>query len=201
MQPPPDDAWDPWDPIDLHNRLGGSAGDWYVVGGWALDLWHGAQTRAHEDLEFSAPANQAQHYRTILSDLEFFAVMDGKLSSLAPAASLPADVWQQWGADMDAGCWRVDMMVDRGSPDLWVYKRDPSLTMQRAEAIRTTARGIRYLAPHIVLLFKAKQSREKDHDDFRNALPCLSSREKADLRQWLEILHHGHIWIDALQSG
>lgn len=50
----------------------GSDTDWYIVGGWALDLWYGEPTRAHEDLEFSVPACQAQRYRGVLSDLEFF---------------------------------------------------------------------------------------------------------------------------------
>ncbi|MDR7127599.1 amino acid transporter [Pseudotabrizicola sp. 4114] len=201
MQPPPDDAWEPWSPNELFARLGGSNTAWYVVGGWALDLWHGEPTRAHEDLEFSVPASQAQHYRGILSDLEFFTVKDGRFDHLPPGATLPIDVWQQWGADIGAGRWRVDMMVDRGSPDVWIYKRDPSLTLPRAKAIRATAGGIRYLAPQIVLLFKAKHAREKDHGDFRNALPRLNSSEKSSLCRWLEVLHPGHTWIQALQPG
>ncbi|MBB2754584.1 UNVERIFIED_ORG: hypothetical protein GGI57_005319 [Rhizobium aethiopicum] len=38
MQPPPDDAWEPWSPDELFAHLGGSNTDWYIVGGWALDL-------------------------------------------------------------------------------------------------------------------------------------------------------------------
>jgi hypothetical protein len=170
------------------------------VGGWALDLWHGQPKRAHADLEFSVPSSLTQRYLGILSELEFFAAKDGKLSHLPRTKPLPTDVWQLWGADPDAERWRVDMMVDRGSEDLWVYKRDPSFTMPRTEAMRATAKGIRYLAPSLVLLFKAKHAREKDQEDFRNALPCLDSHEKSDLRRWLEVLHPSHTWIEALRS-
>lgn len=201
MLPPPDDAWKPWSPKELFARLGGSDTDWYVVGGWALDLWHGKPTRAHEDLEFSVPVSQAQRYRGILSDLEFFTVRDGKFDYLPLDETPSMDAWQHWGADIGAGCWRVDMMVDPGSRDLWVYKRDPSFTLPRAVAIRATACGIPYLAPHIVLLFKARHAREKDHADFRNALPRLDSSEKSSLCRWLEVLHPGHSWIQALRSG
>lgn len=114
---------------------------------------------------------------------------------------LPTDVWQHWGADVGAGRWRVDMMVDRGSSDMWVYKRDPSFTLPRANAIRATAGGIRYLAPHIVLLFEARHAREKDHRDFRNALPRLEFNEKFALCRWLEVLHPGHTWIQELQPN
>jgi len=201
MQSPPDDVWEAWSPEELFARLGGADTDWYIVGGWALDLWHGEQTRVHEDLEFSVLACQAQRYRSVLSDLEFFAVRDGRLDHLSLADPLPMDVWQQWGADIGAGRWRVDMMVDRGSPDMWVYKRDPSFTLPRAKAIRATALGIRYLAPHIVLLFKARHARERDYWDFRNALPRLESTERSALRRWLEVLHPGHAWIEELQSS
>ncbi|MDH6267281.1 hypothetical protein M2360_002678 [Rhizobium sp. SG_E_25_P2] len=201
MQPPPDDAWEPWSPDELFARLGVSDTDWYVVGGWALDLWHGEPTRAHEDLEFSVLACQAQRYRGVLSDLEFFTAKDGKLDHIPLVEPLPTDVWQHWGADVGAGRWRVDMMVDRGSSDMWVYKRDPSFTLPRAKAIRATAGGIRYLAPHIVLLFKARHAREKDHRDFRNALPRLEFNEKFALCRWLEVLHPGHTWIQELQSS
>lgn len=201
MQSPPDDAWEAWSPEELFARLGGADTDWYIVGGWALDLWHGEQTRAHEDLEFSVLACQAQRYRSVLSDLEFFTARDGKLDHLPRIEPLPEDVWQLWGADIGTGRWRVDMMVDRGSLDIWVYKRDPSFTLPRTQAIRATAGGIRYLAPHIVLLFKARHAREKDHWDFRNALRRLESTERAALRRWLEALHPGHAWIQELQSG
>lgn len=200
MQPPPDAAWEPWSPGDLFARLGGSDTDWYVVGGWALDLWHGEPTRVHEDLEFSVFASRAQRYQGVLSDLEFFTVRDGKLTHLPLVQPLPKDVWQLWGADIGAGRWRVDMMGDRGSPDMWVYKRDPTFTLPRTEAIRATAGGIRYLAPHIVLLFKARHAREKDHWDFRNALPRLELSERTALRRWLELWHPGHAWIEELQS-
>jgi hypothetical protein len=201
MQSPPDDAWEAWSPEELFARLGGADTDWYIVGGWALDLWHGEQTRSHEDLEFSVLACRAQRYRGALSDLEFFTARDGKLNHLPQIEPLPEDVWQLWGADIGAGRWRVDMMVDRGSPDVWVYKRDPSFTLPRTEAIRETAGGIRYLAPHIVLLFKAKHAREKDYWDFRNAVPRLESSEKSSLRRWLEVLHPGHAWIQDLRPA
>ena len=82
MQQPPNDAWEPWSPDELFARLGVSDTDWYVVGGWDLDLWHGERTREHEDLEFSVLACQAQRYRGVLSDLEFFTVKDGKLDHI-----------------------------------------------------------------------------------------------------------------------
>ncbi|WP_379071127.1 nucleotidyltransferase domain-containing protein [Mesorhizobium sp. UC74_2] len=175
MKPLPEDAWGAWSPQELASMLGRDTPPWYVVGGWALDLWHGRQTREHEDLEFAVLPDQVGHCRRLLSDLEFFAARDGILTHHPAKAALPSNLWQLWGADMTAGCWRVDMMIERGTPDFWVYKRNPSIRVPRAEAIRKNASGIAYLAPAIVLLFKAKHRREKDVLDFRAALPRLDA--------------------------
>jgi hypothetical protein len=198
VMPLPEHAWDAWSPEELSLRLG-SRRDWYVVGGWALDLWHGYQTRRHEDLEFAVLPERLPDYRESLSELEFFAARSGTLTHLSSTATVPADIWQLWGADIGAGCWRVEMMLERGAPDVWVYKRESSLQMPRSAAIRTSASGISYLAPAIVLLFKAKQCREKDTQDFHSALTDLLPSERADLRWWLEKLHPGHGWLTALR--
>ncbi|WP_425358733.1 nucleotidyltransferase domain-containing protein [Aminobacter aminovorans] len=47
---PDHDAWCAWHPTELARHLTGVSLPWCVVGGWALDLWHGHQTREHEDL-------------------------------------------------------------------------------------------------------------------------------------------------------
>lgn len=199
MKPPSEDAWEPWAPQDLALRLGNSDPSWYVVGGWALDLWHGHQTRKHEDLEFAVLPDQVGHCRGLLSDLEFFAARDGTLTHHPAKTVLATDLWQLWGADMTAGFWRVDMMIERGTRDFWVYKREPSIRVPRTSAIRRTSAGIAYLAPALVLLFKAKHRREKDDLDFRTTLPSLEAGERAELLGWLEAMHPGHEWIASLR--
>lgn len=198
MKPLADKAWDAWSPSMLADRLRGEPAGWCVVGGWALDLWHGTQTREHEDLEFAVLRDDIGRFRLRLQDLEFFAAKDGTLTHVARSTSPPADVAQLWGADLGQGRWRVDMMVDCGTPDIWVCKRDPAIRMPRPLAIRRSDTSIPYLAPAITLLFKAKYRREKDERDFAMALPKLSATERADLGAWLERVHPGHEWIRLL---
>jgi hypothetical protein len=198
MEPFAEDAWDAWSPEELFGRLRHLDLGWYVVGGWALDLWHGHQTRAHEDLEFCVLAGQSREFRTALIDLDFFTARNGVLTHLPPTSELPVDAWQLWGADRTTGCWRVDMMIERGTPDLWRYKRDGSLAILRDTAIRKSKTGIPYLAPALVLLFKAKHVREKDQRDFDAAVARMDPAEKRALRGWLEALHPGHNWIATL---
>ena len=52
MSSAPDvEKWEPWQPRELSKKLHRAQRHWYVVGGWALDLWRRKETRAHADIE------------------------------------------------------------------------------------------------------------------------------------------------------
>jgi hypothetical protein len=59
--------------------------------------------------------------------------------------------------------------------------------------------GLPYLAPEIVLLFKAKHLGPRDRTDFGNALPALSAEARRWLRDAIEKTHPGHEWLNALK--
>ncbi|MCZ4071950.1 nucleotidyltransferase domain-containing protein [Agrobacterium sp. LMR679] len=196
---PDQNAWNPWSPAELSQRLDGVSLPWCVVGGWALDLWQGSKTREHDDLEFTVLREDLSIFRRKLGDMEFYTVNDGTIEPL-PADQHPApEIFQIWCFDRPAGCWRADMMIEPGTNDTWVYKRNPEIRRPRIEMVSLTADGIPYLNPSAVLLFKAKHRRPKDEDDFARAQPKLPLSESLWLRDYLERLHPGHDWVRALR--
>lgn len=199
MVPPDENAWDAWSPTQLASKLKDLETDWYVVGGWALDLWHGSQQREHDDLEFAVSPQNAATTAAHLSELTFFEANAGELLSSDLGPDVSESSWQFWGADLTAGQWRVDMMLERGTTRHWQYKRAPDLTQRRDHAVRISTDGIRYLAPANVLLFKAKYCREKDELDFEAALPRLSAQDRHTLHEWLTRYHPGHKWVHRLK--
>jgi hypothetical protein len=154
---------------------------WYIVGGWALDLWHGHQTRDHDDIELCVLVKDAPTILAHLIELTFYAAHKGRLTALRDRTTLPSGVTQFWGYDALVQAWRVDVMIEQGTPQTWTYKRDLAVTLPRDTAILTTAQSIPYLAPQIVLLFKAKHCRPKDQLDFEMAFAKL----KPDQKSWL----------------
>lgn len=198
---PDHDAWSAWHPQELAERLEGIGRPWCVVGGWALDLWHGRQLREHEDLEFTVLRRDVPIFRERLAGMRFHTVGSGIVTYLPADETPPEDIFQIWCEDIAARCWRVDMMIEPGKPDIWVYKRDPRITAPRAEMVARTADGIPYLKPAAILLFKAKYQRPKDEVDFDNAVEKLTAPERAWLKGCLDRLHPSHAWSERLRPS
>lgn len=87
---PPDEDWTPWHPRDLARRLKTVARPWCIVGGWALDLWHGHRTRDHDDLEFTILREDFGLFRQALADLTLYTVTDGHVAILPEGEAPPA---------------------------------------------------------------------------------------------------------------
>lgn len=195
-----DFPWRPWTPEQLAERLKEQPRHWYIVGGWALDLWQGVQTREHEDLEFCVLREDADGFRAQFSELLFYAAHAGRLIRLEAGQALPPAVQQFWAMDPRTSSWVFDMMIDPGDPTTWVYKRDPTIRAPREVIVWKTAAGMTFLCPAAVLLFKAKHRRPKDEADFTNARLKLSRDQRAHLSQWLALLHPNHAWLKLLTS-
>ncbi|AYQ43772.1 amino acid transporter [Burkholderia lata] len=198
MTIPDQDAWNAWHPAELARRLNAIHLPWCVVGGWALDLWHGAQTREHDDLEFTVLREDFGTFRRAFGDLAFYTAHAGVLDKLPENQDAPSGIMQFWGFDCAAESWRIDMMIAPGTNEWWAYKRDPSFKRPRAEMVMKTADGIPYLNPSAVLLFKARDRRPKDRQDFDRALPKLPAVEREWLKECLDVLHPGNEWAQAL---
>jgi hypothetical protein len=195
---PPEDDWSPWHPGELARRLETVARPWCVVGGWALDLWHGHQTRDHEDLEFTVLREDVGVFCQALADMTLYTVADGRFEHLPEGGEPPSHILQIWCFDVRAARWRVDLMIEPGEPDVWVCRRCPTIRHPRAAMVASTPDGIPYLRPAAVLLFKAKHRRDKDEADFERALPHLTGGERRWLQANLDRLHPGHPWAQAL---
>jgi hypothetical protein len=194
------DAWRPWSPRELAAKLAGVAVPWCVVGGWAIDLWLGRQTRPHEDIEVAIPRTHFAELRDHLAAFELYVVGQGEVRELPPGQLPPADKHQNWVLDGAAASWRVDVMLDPGDSQTWVFRRDERICAPRSRMVAMRG-GIPYLQPEGVLLFKAKGLRDKDEADFRACLPVLDPERRTWLAQALELVHPGHPWIERLRTS
>lgn len=105
---------------------------------------------------------------------------------------------QTWLRDPASGSYLLDVFREPHDGDTWVFRHDKTITLPRAEVIGRTPDGIPYLAPELVLLFKAKHTRPKDQADFDATVPYLSQAQRATLASLLARAHPAHRWLARL---
>jgi hypothetical protein len=64
------------------------------------------------------------------------------------------------------------------------------------ENVATSAGGVPYRVPEVVLLFTAKAVRDKDIADLEVALPAMDAAQRTWLRAALAVAHPGHPWLE-----
>ena len=189
-----------WTPEQAAAALDGVTAPWAVAGGWALDLWLGEQTREHEDLEIAVPAGFFPEIQAPLENLglKLFENDNGQMTALAQGEA-PGRGFQTWVMDPAVNGWVLDVFREPGDAQTWIYRRTGELSAPRALASGRTAGGIPFVAPQIVLLFKAYVTpRDKDEADFALAAPRLSAAARDWLAAGLEVIRPGHPWIERL---
>jgi hypothetical protein len=169
-----------WTPSEIARRLDGVAAPWAVAAGWALDLFLGRQTRRHSDLEIAIPAARFPEIR--FPGYVFDAVSSGRIWRNAVEDGLAA-THQTWLRDPSTDDYLVDVFREPHDGDTWICRHNETIRLPYAEIIRRTIDGIPYLAPEIVLLFKAKHALPKDETDFAVTLPHLTDAQRTTLAE------------------
>jgi len=189
---PGTDAWQPYSPRELADRLAGLPVPWAVAGGWAVDLFLGRVTRPHDDLEIALPAATFARLTPLFPGWEFHVPLSGTLTPADPV-SLAAD-FQTWALDPVTRTWRFDVFREPHDGDTWICRRDARIRRPYAEVVRRTPDGIPFVAPEVVLLFKAKGARDKDERDLAAVLPELGPDRRGWLDAALAVVHPEHPW-------
>ncbi|MEU0377515.1 hypothetical protein ABZ093_09455 [Streptomyces cyaneofuscatus] len=183
-----------WSPAEVARRLAGIGAPWYVAAGWALDLFRGRQTRPHGDIEIGIPAERFPEVRDRFPGYVFDAAGSGRVWEDASPEVL-AGVHQTWLRDPATGDYLLDVFREPHDGDTWICRRDEEIRLPYGDIIRRSPDGIPYLAPELVLLFKAKHRRPKDQADFDATVPYLSPAQRATLTGLLTRVHPGHVWL------
>ena len=183
-----------WSPRQVAKHLAGITAPWCVAAGWALELFRGTQTRDHGDIEIAIPAASFPEVRARFPGYAFDAVGDGRIWENATPEALAA-THQTWLREPATGNYLLDVFREPHDGQTWICRRDETIRLPYDQIIHRTPDGIPYLAPELVLLFKAKHTRLKDQADFEVTIPHLTPAQRSALADLLARAHPGHGWL------
>jgi hypothetical protein len=101
------DSWRAETPATAATWLAGLSVPWWIAGGWTIDLFLGAQTRAHSDVDVGIRRADLAVVRAHLSTWEMFEAKDGVLTRLQEGVGARGDVHSLWcrPAEPLSGLW------------------------------------------------------------------------------------------------
>jgi hypothetical protein len=170
--------------------FGSASFPWWISGGHALDLHLGRTWREHEDTDIGVVRHDLGTFHGLLAGWDLHVAAAGQLTRWRgeplELARHQNNVWCRLSA---SGPWVLDVTIGEGSPERWIYRRDPSVQVPWAMAVLRTARGIPYLAPELQLLYKSKGLRAKDEVDAAEVIPSLDARQRDLLSRVLDADH------------
>jgi len=173
--------------------------EWYVCGGWALDLFLGRVTRSHKDVDIAvARRDQSSVQRYLLRrGWELEKASEGRLSPWAEGEELGLPLHAVWCRNRAHDPVFFELLLNEVDGELFRFRRDLSVTLPRPRVSFESAAGLRVLAPEVVLLYKSN-SAEEGGADFHHAAPALSREARAWLKGALEKVSPGHPWAREL---
>ncbi|MDW0118269.1 hypothetical protein QTL97_15150 [Sporosarcina thermotolerans] len=172
---------------------------WGIAGGWAIDLFIENQSRKHSDIEIAISREDQHSMRNHLTGWKFDKVVSGELTNWGHE-TLELPIHELHGKNLNSGD-ALEVLFNEFEEGKWVFRREPQITYPASSTFLISNAGIPFLNPIIVLLYKAKNTREKDYADFKVVKDSLKVQDKKWLCHALEIHVPGHPWISELRGG
>ena len=123
---------------------------------------------------------------------------DGRLTRWPRGRLLATHEHGIWARPNAVWPWRREFLVDDVSDGQWRYRRNPAVRLPLDRLGRTTATGVPYLPPEVVLVDKAKRPRASDEHDAAVAISWLSGSERAWLAAAIAKDMPDHHWLPLL---
>ena len=192
-------GWAPWTPARAAEELSAFDRPWWVVGGWAIEAACGVQ-REHEDLDVSILACDVPALVEHLSGR--WHVWNNVSGVLHPLGERWPDVEdpssQLWLRASARDPWVLDVPLTPDVDGRWTNKVLPGHSAALEDVTWVADDGVRYLAPEVVLAYKARLRRPKDDLDLDACLPVLSTAARAWLRTTVAQVEPDHPWLARL---
>jgi Aminoglycoside-2''-adenylyltransferase len=172
---------------------------YWIAGGWAIDLAVGRVTRDHADVDVMLLERDEHALGTDLTQVDVRLIDRDGQPGLWPAGRRllagpgPQRPVRPGHLVLHSKSLPLPTEVFLGSAvrTFWVYHRGACCIRRPLADITRHRDGIPFLAPEVVLLFKARSKTGKDQRDVETALPLLSAEQRSWLLDTLEHMPRG----------
>lgn len=177
---------------EVRQRLANFPGDYWIAGGWAVDLRLGHQTRRHKDIEIAIDRREQRLLVDLpgLSHIEY--AHSGQMFRWG-GEGLRLPIHELYAYFTDG--FVLEVLLNEFDGDDWIYRRNGHVKLEYTRFASGEA-----LPAVVVLLYKSKNPRPQDEQDFESLLPKLDAGDRLWLREAIARDYPRHHWIAALKE-
>jgi hypothetical protein len=172
--------------------------DWFIAGGWAIDLYLGEISRPHDDIEIAVFRRDQIALQNYLNDWFLQKINHSEPSIWNRNEFLELPVHEIHCFYENGDPQNFEVLLNESNAENWIYRRNKRVTKLLTKLCLTTDSGIKFLRSEIVLLYKSKNPRAKDEQDFESVVKRLDVEGKKWLSNALEICDSKHHWLQKL---
>jgi hypothetical protein len=180
-------------------------GQWWIGGGWAIDIWAGAPSREHEDIEICVLRSDQKALQAYCADWQFLTPVNDQWAPMADGEQLefPRTMWQLRRTPEtkapDEMPPEFEFILNDVTNGEWLYQYNRDIHLQMERIISRSPLGLLVTAPEIVLLHKGWWThRQKDDHDFQRVRHLLTTTQRAWLHEQLQAHQPDNPWLMGL---
>ncbi len=194
----------PLEPRGIQSLLSSAPFRWWIAGGWALDLFSGAPSRPHFDIDVAIARRDQELAQRHLQGWDFRYAEPGTsnpvvFKSWEVGQFLGFEIHGSWARETSESPWRFEFLLHEIEQEVWSFRYCLDVHHPMKDIGGRTLDRIPYLQPEIALLYKAARLRQVDEQDFRRVLPLLTAQQRAQLAQDILQFSPEHPWIALLR--
>ena len=172
---------------------------WFICGGWAIDLFLNQVTRDHKDVDIAIARNDQHKIRDYLRQRgwQIEKSVNGELIPWSDDEWLVLPIHGLWCKNQQHDPDFIEILLNEIDDVQFRFRRDQSITMPLEQMSFRSLAGLPVLSPEVVLLYKSN-SPEEYAADFNNTVGFLSEKSRIWLKIALNKLFAQHPWADEL---
>jgi hypothetical protein len=171
---------------------------WFVAGGWAIDLFLGKETRSHQDIEVAIFRKDQIALQNYLDGWLLQKIVNGEPIVWDQGEVLTLPTHEIHCFNETAQPPQIEILLNESNETEWLYRRNQIMRRSLFKVQLKTSAGIRFLCPEVVLLYKSKNPRPKDEQDFQAVVKYLDAEQKEWLKGAIKVCDSKHLWLRSL---
>lgn len=185
-------------PLQIADVMRDFKPDWFIAGGWAIDLFLGKETRAHSDIEIAVYRQDQAALHDYFKSWNLQKTINGKLVVWHQEEWLTLPTHEIHCFKETAKPPEIEILLNESNETEWIYRRNQEIRRSLAKIGLHSSEGIKFLCPEIVLLYKSKNPQTKDERDFQTVVAHLDPERKQWVKNAITITDSQHHWLQSL---